>query len=365
MRFLSTLTRGILSRAFVDLGRGLFHRESILGSQTGYKKLYRLHAGHIVMSRLKAFEGAISYVPERFNGSFLSSEFPAFEVKEEIADIQYVSHICGWPDFWGLLQQESKGIGARRERVSVERLLSIKIPPDLDEQRRVANKVDMMLGRVETVEFLRRRVAELQKKLGESAINSALNSATVRARMDDVLELVREPVEIDPDSYYKPLGVKSFGKGIIRYPNTIGSELSKLGYFTFLSNVLALSNIKAWEGAISVTSVEDTSCVASNRFLFYLPRDGRVNVSYLRHYLLSRDGLAKISVASPGAADRNRTLGIKRFESIEFPLPPRPVQDKVARVLDALIDRLRISYSSRILESIRLAILNAAFAGQL
>jgi type I restriction enzyme, S subunit len=347
-------------------GRGLFHREPILGSQTGYKKLCRLHAGHIVMSRLKAFEGAISYIPEQFDGSFLSSEFPTFEVKEKIADIRYVSHICGWPEFWGLLQQGSKGIGARRERVNAGRLLSIKVPlPDLDEQCRVANKVDTMLGRVETVEFFRRQVAELQTNLGESAVSSALNLATVRVHMDDVLELVREPVEIDLSSHYKALGVRSFGKGIIRYPGVIGSELSKLNYFTFPKNALILSNIKAWEGAISVTSVEDTSHVASNRFLFYLPRDDRANVSYLRHYLLSRDGLAKISAASPGAADRNRTLGIKRFESIEFPLPPRPVQDKVARVLDALTDRLWRSHSSRILESIRPAILNAAFTGQL
>ncbi|MGH9565555.1 MAG: restriction endonuclease subunit S, partial [Candidatus Angelobacter sp.] len=57
-----------------SFGRGLFSRGVIQGSQTSYTKLNRLHEGNVVLSRLKAFEGAISLVGKEFDGSFLSPE---------------------------------------------------------------------------------------------------------------------------------------------------------------------------------------------------------------------------------------------------------------------------------------------------
>ena len=129
---------------------------------------------------------------------------------------------------------------------------------------------------------------------------------------------------------------------------------------------MLLSNIKAWEGAISVsTEIVARDYVASNRFLSYMPRDGRINSSYLRHYFLSRRGLAQISAASPGGADRNRTLGRKRFEALEIPLPPRPEQDRVARILDSFAEQASKVHADPALDALRPSILNAAFRGQL
>jgi type I restriction enzyme S subunit len=160
--------------------------------------------------------------------------------------------------------------------------------------------------------------------------------------------------------------VKSFGRGIIHYPPTLGSDVSKLSYFTLPGDALLLSNIKAWEGAISVTTeTVARDYVASNRFLSYMPRDQRVNSSYLRHYFLSRRGLAQVSAASPGGADRNRTLGRKRFETLEIPLPPRAEQDRVARILDSFAGRVSKIHADPALDALRPSILNAAFTGQL
>lgn len=349
-----------------SFGKRIFHYPPCDADELSKLRYFKFPAHALALSNIKAWEGAIALSGPGDLHAIASSRFLFYLPRDGSVDVRYLLYYFLSERGLAQIGQASPGSADRNRTLSITSFENLVVPlPEIDEQRRVASRLDMMLDRVEAVEFLRRQVAELQRNLGESAVNSALNSVTVRVRMEDVLELVREPVGIDPSSHYKALGVRSFGKGIIRYSDVIGSELSKLNYFTFPPNALTLSNIKAWEGAISVTSVEDASCVASNRFLFYLPRHDRVNVSYLRHYLLSKEGLAKISVASPGAADRNRTLGIKRFESIEFPLPLRPVQDKVARILDTLTDRLRRSYSSRILESMRPAILNAAFTGQL
>ncbi|GAA3342556.1 hypothetical protein GCM10020358_37960 [Amorphoplanes nipponensis] len=151
----------------------------------------------------------------------------------------------------------------------------------------------------------------------------------------DILQPARRSVGIEPAANYVAIGMKSFGKGIFHYPPTPGAELSKLRYFHFPAGALALSNIKAWEGAIGVTSEADAAAVASNRFLFYVPTDERrVDVRYLRHYFLSEPGLSAIGEASPGSADRNRTLSIKGFQAIRIPLPSVEEQRRIVDLID-------------------------------
>jgi type I restriction enzyme S subunit len=156
-------------------------------------------------------------------------------------------------------------------------------------------------------------------------------------RVGGVLKLVREAVLVEAQQTYRYVGIRSFGKGIIHYPPTTGARLSKLRYFRLPTNALVLSNIKAWEGAITVSTERDHGYIASNRFLSYLPIDeDEVDTRYLRYYFLSEAGLPLIEGASPGAADRNRTLGIEAFENLRVPLPDIVEQRRVAARLDYL-----------------------------
>ena len=51
-----------------SFGRGLFEKAPIEGIRTSAKKLYRIRKGQFIYSRLFAFEGAYSSVPEIFDG---------------------------------------------------------------------------------------------------------------------------------------------------------------------------------------------------------------------------------------------------------------------------------------------------------
>lgn len=160
---------------------------------------------------------------------------------------------------------------------------------------------------------------------------------TELTRLGDVLELVRDPVDVDLTETYRKIGVRSFGKGIFHYDPTPGSELGKLRFYEVRADELVLSNIKAWEGAIAVSGDEDAGLVASNRFLTYRPRPpARVDVRYMRYLLLSEAGITHIQSASPGSADRNRTLGMKAFESIKLPLPDLERQMRIADQIEGV-----------------------------
>lgn len=156
-------------------------------------------------------------------------------------------------------------------------------------------------------------------------------------RVGDVLRLDRRPVAIDLFAEYEPIGIRSFGKGIFHYPPTLGSDLSKLRYFEVHPDTLVVSNIKEWEGAIAVASDAETGCIASNRFLSYVPIDHQIDVRYAAYFFLSERGLPLVQRASPGSADRNRTLAIERFESLEIPLPEPDEQRRTVKRLEALL----------------------------
>lgn len=164
---------------------------------------------------------------------------------------------------------------------------------------------------------------------------------TVRTtRIGNIITLVRKPVVIDPKVNYPYIGVRSFGKGLIHYPPTPADRLSKLRYFELPADALILSNIKAWEGAITVSTARDSEYIASNRFLSYLPINAEeVDTRYLRYFFLSEVGLPLIERTSPGAADRNRTLGIEAFENLRIPLPDIETQRTAANRLDNLHKR--------------------------
>ncbi len=181
-----------------------------------------------------------------------------------------------------------------------------------------------------------------------------------RVRVGKVLRLERVPVDPDPVVEYVSIGIRSFGKGIFHYERKLGDQLGSLRFFEVLPNRLVLSNIKGWEGAIAVSSDVDAGCIASNRFLSYVPIDGRIDVRWARWYFLSDPGIELVQRASPGSADRNRTLAIDRFEALEIPLPPIEEQRSVADRLDRLqsastIVRLRTDRASALSGALRVS----------
>jgi type I restriction enzyme S subunit len=180
--------------------------------------------------------------------------------------------------------------------------------------------------------------------------------AIKRERVGDVLTLERMPVEPDPTTEYVTIGARSFGRGLFHYEPRIGQQLGSLRFFEVQPDRLVISNIKGWEGAIAVSCVDDHGCLASNRFLSYAPVSDRIDVGWARWFFLSDQGLRLIQRASPGSADRNRTLSIDRFEALEIPLPPINEQRRVAWKLDRIQARV-IDVTQR---SIQIANLTAA-----
>jgi type I restriction enzyme S subunit len=133
---------------------------------------------------------------------------------------------------------------------------------------------------------------------------------------------VRRPVEINLDASYPELGVRSFGRGTFHKPDLLGADLSWQKLFLVQQGDLVFSNIKAWEGAFAVAGPDDHGRVGSHRYLTCVPTQGLATADFIWFYLQTSEGLGKVQTASPGSADRNRTLGQGALEAITVPTPP-------------------------------------------
>lgn len=151
-----------------SFGRGLFERGPMDGAQTSYRLLHELNAGQLVMSRLKAWEGALATVDDRFAGRFVSPEFPTFTADVDRVNPQFLDAVVTSEPFWGALGSSSKGIGARRERVHAERLLEqvISLPP-IEEQ----NAMVRSMNRVDAARAMRPATDERVKAIVPALLN--------------------------------------------------------------------------------------------------------------------------------------------------------------------------------------------------
>lgn len=143
-------------------GGGLFAKPAIAGTETAYRSFNRLYADAIVLSQVKGWEGAIALCPTQLDGMFVSPEYRTFRCRPSEASPHYLGEIVKTEWFWTLLQDATRGVGARRERTRPEQFLNIQIPlPRLADQLKI-------------VEILERQSPLKAKHTALRAANAAL-----------------------------------------------------------------------------------------------------------------------------------------------------------------------------------------------
>lgn len=302
-------------------GRGPITRPPVRGAEISAEVLYRVRAGQVIYSKLKAFEGAYTVVPPYLDGYFTSSEFPSFEVDTQKADVRYLEWLFRRPEVWREIAVGSKGIGARRERVNPAQLLSYKVGlPSLSDQKRIVGQLDSVAALVAE----RRRAIEAAERETQSmlfkAFQRAIQDAPLRP-MSEVAPLVRRQVKIDAEATYTEVGVRSFYRGIFHRRTLPGSEFSWQDLFWLKKGDLVFSNLMAWEKAIALAGAEDEGTVGNHRMLTCEVNPDLATPGFLMAYFRTFEGYSSIVGHSPGTIARNKTLSSKKLPTIKVPVP--------------------------------------------
>ncbi|KUY88851.1 hypothetical protein WS48_29325 [Burkholderia sp. RF7-non_BP1] len=145
------------------------------------------------------------------------------------------------------------------------------------------------------------------------------------------------PVDVDGDAMYQEIGIRSHGKGVFHKEFVSGKSLGAKRVFWVKENAFIVNIVFAWEQAVAVTSAAEGGMIASHRFPMYVAKTGKANVEFIKYFFLTKRGKELLGIASPGGAGRNKTLGQKEFENLEFMLPPTVAeQNEIANFLSSL-----------------------------
>lgn len=237
--------------------------------------------------------------------------------------------------------------------------------PPLEKQKEIVNHIDFVISKIEEVKNLRAAMLDDAQAMLSSAFHKIIEGAVYKP-MSEVAPIVRRQIEITVDGEYPELGARSFGKGIFHKPTLIGAELDWQKLYTVHSGDLVLSNIKAWEGAIAAAGDNDHGRVGSHRYITCVPVEGVTTANFLAFYLLTQEGIEQVQAASPGSADRNRTLAMKRLEKIKVPVPDYDKQLWFNQ-LQSYVEKIKQAQSENAteLEALMPSILDKAFKGKL
>lgn len=306
-------------------GKGLTLRGEVMGAEIAASHQNCVREGQFVISKIDARHGAFGVVPSDLDGAVVSNDFPVFDVQPDRALTEYIAWVSRTKWFVALCKQASEG-STNRVRLKEARFLAQSIPlPPLSEQRQIVARLDAAAAAI-TARAERAVAVEAEVTATLAAAFGRIIADAPLMAMGDIAPLVRRPVTIDPTTSYPEVGARSFGRGLFAKPDVIGAEVTWQSLYRLEPGDLVFSNIKAWEGAFAVAGPEHAGKHGSHRYLTCVPDADRATAGYLWYYLQSEDGLRKINEASPGSADRNRTLATKRLEAITVPVPPLDAQ---------------------------------------
>jgi type I restriction enzyme, S subunit len=346
-------------------GRGAYEREILDGSQTKYSTLNRVESGDIIVNKIWARNGSVAVVSDDLAGCFGSGEFPLFTPDRQKLAPGWFHWITKTKWFWHECDEKSRGTSGKN-RIRPEKFLEIEIPlPPLDEQRRIVARIEALAEKICEANNVNLKIDLDLDRMLVSAYTS-ITDGTPRKPMQDVAPLIRRPVDVNLEEQYPQVAVRSFGRGTFHKPALNGSDITWQKPYLVKSGDILISNIKAWEGAIAVADDSDDGRYGSHRYLTCVPTPNVATSLFVCFHLLTQEGLSDVGIASPGSADRNRTLGVKALMQILIPIPTIEKQlwfDKLYAKVSTL--RLLKKDSQNKIDALLPSILDKAFNGEL
>lgn len=324
-------------------GEGAYERECIDGSETNYAHLNRVESGDLTVNKIWARNGSIAVVPPVLAGRYVSSEFPTFKLDLDRILPGWMRLITKSREFWRACDEKAQGTSGKN-RIKPDQFLSIEVlVPPLAEQHAITAHFDALDDKArQLTTHLDAFDADADHLLAQQ-FQRIIANAQYRP-MAEVAPAVRRPVILDSATTYREVGARSFGKGLFAKPDFDAAQATWQKPVWVEAGDVVFSNIKAWEGAVALADKRHDGCIASHRYITCLPDPKMLVAPFLLYFLLSGEGLERIGRASPGTADRNRTLSLGNLGKVEVPVPALAAQQAFV-TLQSTVDALKAHHA--------------------
>jgi type I restriction enzyme S subunit len=355
-----------------SFGKGIFHREPKVGSELGAYRFFAIEPGDLVLSNIQAWEGAIGHATEVDAGTIGTHRFLTYTPALERIDTNWARWFFLSEPGMALIRGAAPGSTMRNRTLSITRFEALDIPlPPIEEQRRIAGRLDQIQARAADLERCSARASGLIVALGVSISARPDLSKPARAELGwrkthlgSVMCAAKDRIEVEPAGSYPNLGIFSFGRGLFAKPNIEGGATSAKTLNRVHTGQFIYSRLFAFEGSYGFVPPEFDQYFVSNEYPTFDTDAERLSARWLANYLRSPDRWAELASSSKGLGVRRQRVPVESVLAHEVRLPPIEQQ----RAMVQVIDRLEQARASRAqadawIGSLARAALNETFAG--
>lgn len=345
-----------------SFGNGIFHREPCLGSELSKIKYFEIRPDRLVVSNIMAWEGAIAVTTEAERGFVGSARFLAYRKIGDV-DLRYLNYYFQSRGGKVLIRSVSTGTVTRNQTVSPKNFERAKVfLPSAAEQRRIANLLDMAMGRISRLSQLKKESSALVRQHADSLFSSVVEQRPLSIALNESNDFVA----VSPEKTYRTAGILNRGRGLFHRPVISGNETKYPRYNQLKSRQFVYSKLFGWEGSLAVVPADFHGIHVSHEFPTFNIDEKVADVSYMTH-LARWDGLHhRLKDQGSGMGSRRQRVNVSRLLATQVPLPSLPEQRRIAERL-TLAQEVTEASSRQVAEvkTLREGLLDAAFSGRL
>lgn len=299
-------------------------REGVTEAAESEGKAKRVPAGSLLMS----FKLTIGRVGFAAVDLFPNEAIVWIKPREGVPVVD--RYLALWLSHAELTESAGQAVKGQTLNGASLRAIRVELPP-LVVQRRVVDLVNAADAAVSAASAEAEHLERVYRSLLEGVVGSP-SPDLQRRRLGDLVERVRRPIHVHPDSTYSQIGIRSHGRGIFHKDPVQGAELGNKKIFEVCPGDLVFNIVFAWEGAVAVAGSEEAGRCGSHRFPTYRATDTNV-AELLRYYFAGTEGSRLLDLASPGSAGRNRTLNQAMLLDFHVPSPEAEVTETTVGLL--------------------------------
>jgi len=324
-------------------GKGPFVREVVTTQSSKASRLFYVDENQFIYNRLFAWKGSFGVIGSEHVGSFVSGEFPLFDVKQDLLDVKYLNLYMCRPEIWLQIEIQSTGsTSVSRNRWKEERFKEFTIPlPPLAEQRRI-------VGVIQSVDNY---IAALQDRVDATSIarnailHELLNAGGdgwVETTLGEVVSLSR--TRVDPSAL--PHDSDLVHWSIPMLDETGGPQIecaSQIGSHKFVVHenaiVFSLLNPRIPRFA---QIIGGANVVCSTEFAVLVPKES-VLLDFLLTIVSSSGFQESILNLAKGTTKSRERINSQDLLKSSVMLPPLVEQQRIVEIVSSMDDSIRAS----------------------
>lgn len=345
-------------------GQGISLRDTVIGFEIGTKKQYLVKENQFLLSKIDARNGAFGIVPKDCDGGIITGNFWTYNVNNELIEQSYLELLCFNEVFTEFSIEASEGT-TNRKYLREDKFLNLSIPlPPLSEQKRIVAKIESIKSKIEAIRGLR---AEQEKEIGNLRY-SIFKNLFLEFGSTPIKQLIFEDIDavaVNPIEEYQFAGLYSFGNGLFVRGLQSGNDTTYKTFTRLHSGQLVLSQVKGWEGAISVVPNEFDGYFLSPVYKTFSTFENS-NIDFISFFCKMPTTWQKMLDVSKGIGARRNSIYAKDFLELEVPNCPLKKQNEVVLLLGKY-EVIRQNYQKQEIELTALlsSTLDKAFKGEL